>query len=44
LVLPSSLWRIAVCTFHAPIVDGGLPADSSGNLPSWLPLEIYVVL
>jgi len=44
LVLPSSVWRIAVCTFHAPIVDGGLPADASGNLPSWLPLEIYVVL
>lgn len=43
LVLPSSVWRIAVCTFHAPIVRG-LPADASGNLPSWLPLEIYVVL
>jgi hypothetical protein len=44
LVLPSSLWRIAVCTFHVPIIEGGLPADASGNLPSWLPLEIYVVL
>jgi hypothetical protein len=44
LVLPSSMWRIAVCTFHAPIVVGGLPADASGNLPGWLPLEVYVIL
>jgi len=22
-VLPSSVWRIAACTFHAPIVPGG---------------------
>lgn len=43
LVLPSSCWRILVCTFHAPLVDG-LPADASGDLPSWLPLELYVVL
>lgn len=43
LVLPSSLWRITACTFHVPLVDG-LPADVSGNLPSWLPVEIYVIL
>ncbi len=43
LVLPSSLWRIAVCTFHLPLTDD-LPPDASGDLPPWLPLEIYVVL
>ncbi|MEU6039276.1 hypothetical protein ABZ801_28125 [Actinomadura sp. NPDC047616] len=42
-VLPSSVWRIAVCTFHAPIVDG-VDAQGSGNLPWWLPLEVYVIL
>lgn len=41
LVLPSSLWRIAVCTFHAPIALGD---TTSGTLPRWLPLEVYVVL
>ncbi|MFJ9843730.1 hypothetical protein ACIRYZ_25395 [Kitasatospora sp. NPDC101155] len=41
-VLPSSVWRIATCTFHAPL-DGGAVQDS-GNLPWWLPLELYVVL
>lgn len=43
LVLPASIWRIAVCTFHVPLVDA-LPPDASGDLPSWLPLEIYVIL
>ncbi|MGW2374159.1 hypothetical protein [Kitasatospora sp. NPDC001683] len=41
-VLPSSAWRIATCTFHVPL-DGGAVQDS-GNLPWWLPLELYVVL
>lgn len=43
LVLPSSAWRIAVCTFHLPLVDD-LPPDASGDLPWWLPLELYVIL
>ena len=43
LVLPASIWRIAVCTFHIPLTDD-LPPDASGDLPSWLPLEIYVIL
>ncbi len=43
LVLPSSLWRIAVCTFSVPLIDD-VPPDASGDLPSWLPLGIYVVL
>ncbi|MVZ99198.1 hypothetical protein F8568_002110 [Actinomadura sp. LD22] len=42
-VLPSSLWRIAAVALHLPIMQhtGG---DESGNLPSWMPLELYVVL
>lgn len=44
LVLPASIWRIAVCTFHLPLVGETLPPDASGDLPSWLPLEIYVIL
>ncbi|MCG6494081.1 hypothetical protein [Kitasatospora sp. A2-31] len=40
-VLPSSIWRIATCTFHAPLDGGG--AQESGNL-GWLPIELYVVL
>ncbi len=43
LALPSSLWRIAVCTFGVPLVDD-LPPDASGDLPEWLPLGVYVVL
>ncbi|KAB2382730.1 hypothetical protein [Actinomadura montaniterrae] len=43
VVLPSSLWRIAAVALHVPIVrDTG--GDESGNLPSWLPIELYVVL
>ena len=42
-MLPSSLWRISVCTFGVPLVDD-LPPDASGDLPAWLPLGVYVVL
>ncbi|HEX6514207.1 MAG TPA: hypothetical protein VF049_01425 [Nocardioidaceae bacterium] len=43
-VLPSSAWRIAACTFHAPILDGGLDAgDTPSGLPG-VPIELYVVL
>ncbi len=43
-VLPSSVWRIAVCTFHLPIARGHLSADgASSGLPG-VPLEIYVIL
>ncbi|MEV0403486.1 hypothetical protein [Actinoallomurus sp. NPDC050550] len=40
-VLPSSLWRVAAVTFHAPIARG---EQGSGELPSWLPMELYVVV
>jgi hypothetical protein len=43
-VLPSSVWRIAACTFHAPIVRGDLGSGlGSSGLPG-VPLGLYVVL
>ena len=43
-VLPSSVWRIAACTFHAPIVRGDLgSALGSSGLPG-VPLGLYVIL
>ncbi len=43
-VIPSSVWRIVACTFHAPIMRGGLqPAELSSGLPG-VPLGLYVVL
>ncbi|MCP9953197.1 hypothetical protein [Actinomadura madurae] len=42
-VLPSSLWRISAVTLHLPIMRDVGP-DASGDLPSWMPLELYVVL
>lgn len=44
-VLPAGLWRIAAFSFHLPIVDGGMrQGDVNGDLPGWVPLEVYVVL
>ena len=40
-VLPSSLWRILAFTFHVPLWDG---AVGNGDLPAWIPTELYVVL
>ncbi|MFP3964641.1 hypothetical protein SMC26_20175 [Actinomadura fulvescens] len=40
-VLPSSIWRIAIVTFHLPIGEG---AEGDDGLPSWLPDEVYAVL
>ena len=43
-VLPSSAWRIAACTFHAPILRGDLgSALRSSGLPG-IPLGLYVIL
>lgn len=44
-VLPSSIWRIAVCSFHAPIARGdtATAATGSSGIPG-LPLSLYVVL
>ncbi|RCV56021.1 hypothetical protein [Marinitenerispora sediminis] len=40
-VLPSGLWRIAAVVLHTPLTDG---PQGTGDLPSWLPIEVYVVL
>lgn len=43
-VLPSSVWRIAACTFHAPITRGDLgSALGPSGLPG-VPLGLYVIL
>ncbi len=44
-VLPSSMWRIAVCTLHIPIAPPGVEGltNSSSGIPG-LPLAVYVVL
>ena len=43
-VLPASLWRIALCAFHAPIGNGGLGDGlTSSGLPG-VPLWLYVIL
>src|SRR5262249_5160164 len=43
-VLPSSLWRIAACTFRAPIVRGDVVSGvNSSGIPG-LPLWLYVIL
>jgi hypothetical protein len=39
-VLPASLWRVAL---HLPIIKSR-PVNAGGNLSSWIPLELYVVL
>ncbi|MEV7599071.1 hypothetical protein AB0O91_16975 [Kitasatospora sp. NPDC089797] len=40
--LPAGAWRIAVVVCHVPL-DGGAVRDS-GSLPSWLPIEAYVLV
>jgi hypothetical protein len=40
-VLPSSVWRILAFTFHVPLWSGEV---GNGELPAWIPLELYVVL
>ena len=43
-VLPSSAWRIAVCTFHAPIMRGDAASTLGGSGLPGVPLGLYVVL
>jgi hypothetical protein len=42
-VLPSSLWRIAVFTFHAPIVRGTIPSGNAASGLPGVPLALYVI-
>lgn len=44
LVLPSSVWRIAVGTFHAPIARGDLDVGNTPSGVSGLPIELYVIV
>lgn len=44
IVLPSSVWRIAVCTFHLPIARDDLAADPGSSGIPGLPLAVYVVV
>ncbi|UYM07176.1 hypothetical protein [Solicola gregarius] len=45
LVLPSSIWRILTVALHVPLMDEApAGADVNGNLPEWIPIELYVVL
>ena len=43
-VLPASMWRIAVCTFHAPIARGGLGSGTTSSGLPGMPLWLYVIL
>jgi hypothetical protein len=42
-VLPSSVWRIAVCTFHAPIAHSDLLTSTTASGLPGIPLAVYVV-
>ncbi|MEO3816071.1 hypothetical protein [Plantactinospora sp. B24E8] len=42
-VLPSAVWRVAVIIFDVPL-DGGQANAGQGDVPSWLPMEVYVVV
>jgi hypothetical protein len=43
-VLPSSAWRIAACTFHAPIVRSDVVSDVASSGVPGVPLWLYVIL
>ena len=43
-VLPSSVWRIAACTFRAPIVRGDVVSDVTSSGVPGVPLWLYVIL
>lgn len=43
-VLPASLWRIAVCTFHVPIGRGDIGSGFAPSGVPGIPIELYVIL
>lgn len=43
-VLPASLWRIAVCTLHAPIARVDVSSVDGGSGLPGVPLGLYVIL
>ncbi|MGK5739291.1 hypothetical protein [Micromonospora sp. URMC 103] len=42
-VLPSAAWRLAAVVFHVPL-DGGRADRGAGDVPAWLPMEVYVII
>jgi hypothetical protein len=43
-VLPASLWRIAVCTFHLPIGRGDLGSGAASSGVPGVPIGLYVIM
>lgn len=43
VVLPASVWRVGAFALHLPIIKDR-PVEPGGNLASWIPLELYVVV
>ena len=43
-VLPASLWRIALCTFHVPIGRGDIGSGIAPSGVPGVPLELYVIV
>lgn len=43
-VFPSSLWRIAVCTFHVPIGRGEIGSGLTPSGVPGVPIELYVIM
>jgi hypothetical protein len=42
LVIPSSIWRITAIVFKVPL--GGDLHAGRGQVPTWLPMEVYVLI
>ena len=43
-VLPASLWRIALCTFHVPIGRGNIGSGITPSGVPGVPIELYVIV
>jgi hypothetical protein len=43
-VLPASLWRIALCTFHVPIGRGNIGSGVTPSGVPGVPIELYVIV
>ena len=43
-VLPASLWRIALCTFHMPIGRGTIGSGITPSGVPGVPIELYVIV
>jgi hypothetical protein len=43
-VLPASLWRIALCTFHVPIGRGQIGSGVTSSGVPGVPIELYAIV